>query len=82
MEQRGLEVKLHSFLTSALDVGGGGGGGQYHAPAGLSPWKNSGTNFRGDCVDPTDAVEGNGEEKFSCPTEVQTPARPARNESL
>jgi len=44
----GVEERLLSFLTSALD----GGGDQRHAPAALSSEKRSGTHRIGGCVGP------------------------------
>jgi hypothetical protein len=52
-----------------------GVGGQLHTPAALPPGKRPGTHCTGDWVGPRAGLEG-------CPTEIRSPDRPARSESL
>ena len=55
-------------------------GGQRHAPATLTPGKRPGTHCVGGWVGPRAGVEGCG--KSHPPTEIRSPDRPARSESL
>lgn len=58
---RGVEVKLHSFITSALD------GGQWLSlDAGrFTPGKNTGSYWAGRCVEPKAGLDVSGKRTVS-----------------
>jgi hypothetical protein len=67
--RRGAEVRVNSFLTSALvEVSG-----QLHAPDALSPRKKIATNWTGGGVCTRAHRDGFVEEKISCPCQDSNP---------
>jgi hypothetical protein len=66
----GVDVRLYSFLTLALD---GGVGGQCHAPAALPPRKRHGTHCTGGCMGPRTGLSRCAEEIISCVNGVFEP---------
>jgi hypothetical protein len=75
---RGVDLKIHVFLTSALVVSG-----QLHTPAALPLEKSpTGTHWIGGCVDQRAGLDDAEERKFLTSTELGPLSRPTHSQSL